>query len=151
MSATTFSNPRRTANGVDYNRLLLLSAVLAKRVRLKLADKDIFVNVVGGLQIEEPAADLAIAVAVSSSQRDQRVHADMAFVGEVGLGGELRAVSQLETRLREAAKLGFRRCVVPRPRGRQSLEMPAGLEAVTCTTLAEALDAALIVDGGRGG
>jgi DNA repair protein RadA/Sms len=143
-SSTTFSNPRRTANGVDYNRLLLLTAVLAKRVRLKLFDKDVFVNVVGGLQIEEPAADLAIAVAVSSSQRDMRVHADMAFVGEVGLGGELRAVSQLETRLREAAKLGFRRCVVPRFRGRGTAEPPEGLDVVACTSLSEALAAALI-------
>ncbi len=145
-SATAFPNPRRTANGVDTNRLLLLTAVLTKRVRLRLFDKDIFVNVVGGLQINEPAADLAVAIAVSSSQRDRRVHADMAFVGEVGLGGELRAVSQLETRLREAAKLGFRRCVVPRYRGRQTLDVPAGMEVIGCQNLVEALDVALIAD-----
>ena len=85
-SETAFANPRRTANGVDYNRLLLLTAVLTKRVRARLFDKDVFVNVIGGLQIDEPAADLAIAVAIASSLKDQLVRADMAFVGEVGLG-----------------------------------------------------------------
>ena len=114
VSSTTFPNPRRTANGIDYNRLLLLTAVLTKRVNLRLYDKDVYTNVIGGLQIREPAADLAIAVAVASSGKDRPVHADMAFVGEIGLSGELRAVSQLDARLREAEKLGFKRCIVPR-------------------------------------
>jgi DNA repair protein RadA/Sms len=141
-SATTFANPRRTANGVDYNRLLLLTAVLTRRVHIPLADKDVFVNVIGGLQIGEPAADLSIALATASSVRDKPIHADMAFIGEVGLSGELRAVSQLEARLKEAAKLGFKRCLVPRSRG------PAaagdGMEVIPCRTLAEALDMALV-------
>ena len=114
-SSTTFSNPRRTANGIDYNRLLLLTAVLSRRVNIKLHEKDVFINVIGGLQIDEPAADLAVAVAIASSVKDRPIHADMAFVGEIGLSGELRAVSQLDTRLKEAVKLGFKRCVVPRP------------------------------------
>ena len=84
-SMTTFANPRRTANGIDYNRLLLLSAVLSRRTGFRLHDKDIFANVIGGLQIDEPAADLAIAVAIASSVKDRAAHADMAFVGEVGL------------------------------------------------------------------
>jgi DNA repair protein RadA/Sms len=143
-SATTFSNPRRTANGIDYNRLLLLTAVLTRRVRLKLHEKDLFVNVVGGLQISEPAADLAVAVATASSVKDRPIHADLALVGEVGLSGELRAVSQLGLRLKEARKLGFRRCIVPRPGGRQSLEVPDGLELIGVRSLHEAIQAALL-------
>ncbi len=143
-SSTTFSNPRRTANGFDYNRLLLLTAVLARRVRLPVADKDIFINIVGGLQVKEPAADLAVALAVASSLRDRPIHADMAVIGEIGLSGELRAVSQLETRLKEARKLGFRRCLVPYSARRRALELPDGLEVIGCRTLAEAIDAALL-------
>jgi DNA repair protein RadA/Sms len=143
-SSTTFANPRRTANGIDYNRLLLITAVLSRRVRVSLHDKDVFVNVIGGLQIDEPAADLAIAVAIASSIKDEAVHADMAFVGEVGLSGELRAVSQLEPRLREAAKLGFRRCVVPRSRQLMEGNRPEGLEIIQCRTLHEAVEMALI-------
>lgn len=143
-SATTFSNPRRTANGVDYNRLLLLTAVLSRRVRVSLSEKDVFVNVIGGLQIKEPAADLSIAVATASSVKDQPIHADMAFVGEIGLSGELRAVSQLEARLKEAAKLGFKRCVVPRSAQRRLTDTPEGLQVIGCRTLAEAIETALI-------
>lgn len=143
-SATTFSNPRRTANGVDYNRLLLLTAVLTRRVHVALGDKDIFVNVIGGLQIKEPAADLAIAVSTASSIKDRPVHADMALVGEVGLSGELRAVSQLEARLKEAEKLGFKRCVVPKTAVRRLTDTPPGLQVIGCRTLAEAIDAALL-------
>lgn len=143
-STTTFTNPRRTANGIDYNRLLLLTAVLTRRVRLNLHDKDIFVNVIGGLQINEPAADLALAVAIASSVKDRPIHADMAFVGEVGLSGELRAVSQLDARLKEAAKLGFKRCVVPQSAGRRLGDTPKGLAIIGCRTLAEAIETALL-------
>jgi DNA repair protein RadA/Sms len=143
-SATTFANPRRTANGVDYNRLLLLTAVLTRRVHLPLSDKDIFVNIIGGLQISEPAVDLGVALAIASSIRDKPVHADLAAFGEIGLSGELRAVSQLEPRLKEAAKLGFRRCVVPRTRQLKPGIVPAGLEIIGCRTLFEAIDAALL-------
>ncbi len=143
-SATTFANPRRTPNGIDYNRLLLLTAVLTRRVHMPLADKDVFVNVIGGLQISEPAADLGVALAIASSVKDRAVHADMAFFGEVGLSGELRAVSQLEPRLREAAKLGFRRCVVPRSRQLKDSNRPEGLEIIQCRTLHEAVEMALV-------
>jgi DNA repair protein RadA/Sms len=143
-SSTTFTNPRRTANGVDYNRLLLLTAVLTRRVHLPLSDKDIFVNIIGGLQISEPAVDLGVALAIASSIRDKPVHADLAAFGEIGLSGELRAVSQLEPRLKEAAKLGFRRCVVPRTRQLKPEIIPAGLEIIGCRTLFEAIDAALL-------
>jgi len=143
-SSTTFSNPRRTANGIDYNRLLLLTAVLSRRVRIKLFDKDVFVNVIGGLQVDEPAADLAVAVSIASSVRDEAVHADMAFMGEIGLSGELRAVSQLEARLKEALKLGFKRCVIPKSAQRRLTDPPKGLKLVGCRNVAEAIDVALI-------
>ena len=143
-SSTTFSNPRRTANGVDYNRVLLITAVLTRRVRMGLHDKDVFVNVIGGLQISEPAADLSIAIAIASSVKDQPVHADMAFVGEIGLSGELRAVSQLESRLKEAVKLGFKRCVIPKSATKRLTDPPKKLTIIGCRTLAEAIDVALI-------
>ncbi len=143
-SATTFSNPRRTPNGIDMNRLLLLTAVLTRRVHVPLHDKDVFVNVIGGLQISEPAADLGVALAIASSVKDRAVHADMAFFGEVGLSGELRAVSQLEPRLKEAAKLGFKRCVVPRTRQLKSTAVPQGLQIIECRTLQEAVEVSLV-------
>ncbi|HET7011650.1 MAG TPA: DNA repair protein RadA [Anaerolineales bacterium] len=137
-SPTAFGNPRRTANGVDFNRLLLTLAVLTRRVGLRLADQDVFVNVVGGLRLEEPAADLAVAVAVASSLQDKALPADLAFVGEVGLTGELRSVSQMPTRLREAAKLGFRRVIVPK--SLHTDQAPAGIEVIAVRSVREALD-----------
>jgi DNA repair protein RadA/Sms len=141
-SPTAFGNPRRTPNGVDFNRLLLVSAVLTKRLGLKLFDQDVFVNVIGGLQVEEPAADLAVAVAIASSVRDLPVPADMAFIGEIGLSGELRAVSQLITRLKEAAKLGFRRAVIPRLL-RRGEALPQDIEIIQARSAREAIDVAL--------
>ena len=141
---TAFANPRRTANGVDYNRLLLVTAVLTKRVKTKLFDKDIFANVIGGVQIGEPAADLALAVAIMSSSKDRPVYADLAFVGEVGLSGELRAVSQLEVRLREAAKLGFKRCILPLLQGKRLKATPEGLTLLPCRNVQEAIDQAIM-------
>ncbi len=142
-STTSFGNPRRTANGVDLNRLLLIVAVLTKRVGLRLADQDVFVNVIGGLQIDEPASDLAVAVAIASSVRNRPVAADIAIIGEVGLSGELRAVAQLETRLKEAAKLGFKRAVLPASTQLRQLKSPP-LALLRVRALSEALDAALI-------
>ena len=140
-SPTAFGNPRRTANGVDFNRLLLTLAVLTRRVGLPLGDQDVFVNVVGGLRIDEPAADLAVAVAVASSLRDRPVPADLALVGEVGLSGELRSVPQLGLRLREAAKLGFRRVIVPMS-VRGDVAQP-GIELLAVRSVREALNRAL--------
>lgn len=140
-STTSFPQPRRTANGVDFNRLLLLTAVLAKRAGFRLSDQDVFVNVVGGLRINEPAADLAVAVAIASSLKNLPVPADLAVVGEVGLSGELRSVSQLPRRLNEAAKLGFTRCIAPR--SRTPLSAPEGIEVIGVRTLHQALEVAL--------
>jgi DNA repair protein RadA/Sms len=142
-STTSFGNPRRTPNGVDFNRLLLLVAVLSKRVGVRLSDQDVFVNVVGGLRVSEPAADLAVACAIASSFRDVPVADDMAIIGEVGLSGELRAVSQLDARLKEAAKLGFSRCLVPQSRHLDKLKLP-GIELLSARSLAQALEIALV-------
>jgi DNA repair protein RadA/Sms len=147
-SPTSFSNPRRTANGVDFNRLLLLTAVLSKRVGLRLYDQDVFVNIVGGLQIGEPAADLAVAVAIASSRHDRPVAADVALIGEVGLSGELRAVGQLGTRLREAAKLGFGRCIVPRTVRQPADGYPSGIHVIGARSLQEAIEQALLPQNG---
>ncbi len=143
-STSSFAQPRRTANGVDFNRLLLLTAVLGKRVRAKMADQDIFVNVVGGLEVDEPAADLAIATAIYSSLRNRPVAADLALVGEVGLSGELRSVGHLPRRLNEAAKLGFTRVLVPRTAARKIESPPPGVQVLGARTLREALDMALM-------
>jgi DNA repair protein RadA/Sms len=142
-STTSFGNPRRTANGIDFNRLLLLVAVLTKRVGVRLSDQDVFVNVVGGLRVGEPAADLAVACAIVSSFRDVPVAGDLSIVGEVGLSGELRAVSQLDTRLKEAVKLGFKRCLVPQSRHLDKLKMP-GVEILGARSLTQALEIALV-------
>jgi DNA repair protein RadA/Sms len=125
----------------------LLTAVLSKRVRARLADQDIFVNVVGGLEVDEPAADLAIAAAIYSSVHNRPVAADTALVGEVGLSGELRSVGQLPRRLNEAAKLGFTRVLLPRTAARRIENTPAGIELLGARTLREALELALMPGG----
>lgn len=137
---TASAQPRRTANGFDMNRLLMLVAVLSKRVGLPLFNQDIYVNIVGGLRITEPAADLAVAVAIASSYRNQRVRQDLVLVGEVGLSGELRSTSQLDRRLGEAAKLGFRRSLYPRTSAPPKVE---GLNLAEVRSIAEAVDLAL--------
>ncbi len=142
-SPTAFGNPRRTPNGIDFNRLLLVTAVLTRRVGLRLGEQDLFVNVVGGLQVDEPAADLAMAAAIASSIKDQPVRADAVLIGEVGLSGELRNVSQMPARLNEAAKLGFKAAIVPR-RLRKGEKWPAGIEIIEIRSLREALKHAMV-------
>lgn len=137
-SPTSFGNPRRTPNGVDFNRMLLISAVLSKRVGLKLHEQDIFVNVIGGLKVSEPASDLAMAVAIASSFYDVPIAADLAIIGEVGLSGELRTVGQIVMRLNEAAKIGFKRVLLPKTR-RKLEDVPQGIELLQVRSLAEAL------------
>ncbi len=144
-SPTTFGNPRRTPNGIDLNRLLLISAVLSKRVGLKLWEQDIFVNVIGGLRITEPASDLAMALAIASSYQDRALPADLAIVGEVGLSGEVRRVGQLPARLNEARKIGFKRALAPKL-GRRVSDLPEGIQLIEVRSVAEALRAVLSVD-----
>jgi len=143
-SPTQFGNARRTPNGVDFNRLLLVAAVLTRRLGIPLGEQDIFINVVGGLKIDEPAADLAIAAAIASSMKDAPIRADAVLLGEIGLSGELRWVSQLEARLKEAAKLGFKTAIVPK-RVRRGEPWPAGIQVIEARSVREALQAALKV------
>jgi DNA repair protein RadA/Sms len=140
---TSFSNPRRTSNGVDFNRLLMLTAVLTRRAGIRLSEQDVFVNVIGGLKIDEPAADLAIALAIASSGKDRPLPADLAVVGEIGLSGELRAVSQLPSRLNEAAKLGFSRAIIPKTARRNRDPLPDNIDAIPVRSLEEAMDITL--------
>jgi len=140
---TSFGLPRRTANGVDFNRLLLIIAVLTKRVGLKLGNQDVMVNIAGGIRIGEPAADLGIALSIASSFRDAGVDPGLVAVGEVGLSGELRAVSQLGRRVKEAVRLGFKRCLVP---GVGAKVSPASkdIELIPVNTLREAIGVGLV-------
>ena len=143
LAAKSFFNvPRRTTDGFDYNRAALLVAVLEKRGGLKLSDCDIYVNVIGGLNIDEPGSDLPVVIAIASSLRDKPVAADLTAVGEVGLTGETRMVSNLELRLAEIARLGFRKCIVPR-HGTQKLVPPEGLVLLRVRNVREAIEIAL--------
>ncbi|KAF0111274.1 MAG: DNA repair protein RadA/Sm [Chloroflexi bacterium] len=144
-SPSNLGNPRRTPNGVDFNRLLLITAVLTRRLGIRLAEQDVFVNVIGGLQVGEPAADLAIATAIASSMKDIPVKADTVLIGEVGLSGELRWVGQMNARLREAQKLGFKTAIIPR-RLRQGEMLPEGIELKEARSLREALVWALLAE-----
>ena len=144
---TAFGLPRRTANGVDFGRLLLITAVLTKRVGLKLGNQDIIANVTGGLRIGEPAADLGIALSIASSFRDVAVDPSLVAVGEVGLSGELRAVSQLDRRVAEAARLGFERCLVPKTSAR--ISAPKDIELIPVSTLREAIRVGLVKESPR--
>ena len=142
VSASTFGNPRRTASGLDPNRLSLLLAVLDKRAGLNLATDDVFVNVAGGMTLDEPAADLAILTAVASSLRNRPIASDIVVFGEIGLAGEVRATSQAALRAREASQLGFRRLLMP-DRSLPASDIPQGLEVIGVRTVGEALDAIL--------
>jgi DNA repair protein RadA/Sms len=142
-SPTAFGNPRRSGNGIDINRLLLITAVLTRRLGLKLGEQDVFVNVVGGLRIGEPAADLAVAAAIASSVWDRPLKADCVLIGEVGLSGELRAVPSMPARLKEAQALGFKSAVLPK-RLHSSEPLPTGITVHEARTLREALDAGMI-------
>lgn len=141
-SPTSFGNARRTPNGVDLNRLLLISAVMTKRVGLRLHEHDIFVNVVGGLRVDEPASDLAMAIALASSYVDKALPADIIMIGEIGLSGEIRAVSQLALRLNEASKIGFKRAIIPRSR-RNVDGLPKNMELLPARNVLEAMNLVL--------
>jgi len=137
-SPTAMPTPRRTVNGLDFNRLLLVAAVLTRRVGLSLAGQDVIASVVGGLRVHEPAADLGLALAIVSSHHDKPVPPDLAALGEVGLSGELRSVSQLERRLLEAERLGFQRCLLPESALARA-KPKTKLELLPAATLREAI------------
>ena len=138
LAPTSFNVPRRTCNGFDFNRANLLLAVLEKRGGLMVSSCDAYINVIGGLNLDEPAADLAMVVALASSFRDRPVPGDLAAIGEVGLTGELRAVNALSQRLSEVHRLGFTKCMVPQRTGAK-LEVPDGLQLIKVRNIREAL------------
>jgi DNA repair protein RadA/Sms len=147
VTPSNFGNARCTTNGIEHNRLLMLLAVLTKRVGLAVGNHDVYANVVGGFTLEEPAIDLGVAAAIASSYREKLIQPDIALIGEIGLSGELRAVSRLPLRVREAAKLGFKRCLVPgagkEARIRAELAdagLPTDFKVLTASSLSVALE-----------
>lgn len=140
VSRSSFGYPRRRAQGFDFNRLSLLVAVLEKRMGLALEAEDIFVNIAGGIKIEDPAADLAVCAVIASSFREQVVMPKAVVLGEVGLSGEIRSISQVLTRINEAEKLGFKHCILPKNSCKNLKLSKANMEIIPVLTLKEALD-----------
>ena len=139
---TTFNVPRRTCDGFDFNRAVLLMAVLEKRGGLNLGSSDVYINVIGGLQLNEPAADLPVVLAAASSYRDKVFDSNTVAIGEVGLTGEIRAVSNLSQRLSEVRRLGFTKCIIPK-QGTAQVDAPAGLELIRVRNIREAIEFSL--------
>ena len=142
VTKTTFNVPRRAADGFDFNRAVLLMAVTEKRAGMKLSLFDAYINVIGGLRLDEPGADLPVVLAVASSYRDAPIADDLAAIGEVGLTGEIRAVSHLNQRLAEIMRLGFKKCIIPKS-GSDKAEIPTGLTVYRVKNLREAIEMAL--------
>ena len=142
VSKTAANVPRRTADGFDFNRAILLLAVLEKRGGMHLGSFDAFINVIGGLRLDEPAADLPVVLAVASSYRDRPIPGDLCAIGEVGLTGEIRAVLHLNQRLQEASRLGFKQCIIPK-NGTDKLEIPQGLQVMRVRNIREAIEIVL--------
>ena len=135
---TSFSVPRRTAQGVDANRVSLLVAVMEKRLGIHLNNQDIFLNIAGGMKVEEPAADLGVIAAIASNFKDKLIDPEMVVFGEVGLGGEVRGVSQSEVRVKEAARLGFKRYLLPK-QNQEKMKGTKGIELIGVRTIQEAM------------
>lgn len=142
VTKTTFNVPRRAADGFDFNRAVLLLAVMEKRAGMKLNLFDAYLNVIGGLRLDEPGADLPVILAVASSYRDQPIADDLVVIGEVGMTGEIRSVSHLNQRLGEAARLGFKKCMIPRSSS-EKLEIPDGMTVYRVRNVREAIEAAM--------
>ena len=142
VTKTTFNVPRRAADGFDFNRAVLLMAVAEKRAGMKLSMFDAYINVIGGLRLDEPGADLPVVLAVASSYRDQVIDSELVAIGEVGLTGEIRSVSNMNQRLGEVARLGFKKCIIPR-NGSEKLDIPAGLTVYRVRNIREAIETAL--------
>ncbi len=142
VTKTTFNVPRRAADGFDFNRAVLLMAVAEKRAGMKLSIFDAYINVIGGLRLDEPSADLPVALAIASSYRDSAISDDLVAIGEVGLTGEIRSVSHINQRLGEVSRLGFRKCIIPKG-GSDKIEVPSGLTVYRVKNLREAIEMAL--------
>ncbi len=139
VTTTGFGNPRRTATGYDYNRLNLLLAVLEKRIGLYFSNLDTYVNIVGGMRLDEPAADLAVAMALVSGLRDIPIDQNTIAFGEIGLSGEIRTVPRAQSRVIEAARLGFTKCILPKASLKQITNCPKSIELIGVTTLGQAI------------
>ncbi len=139
VSPSSFGNPRRMANGVDYNRVILLMAILEKQVGFMLGSQDSYVNVIGGMKMDEPAADMAIVAAIVSSFKNKKIDDDIMIFGEVGLTGEVRSVSHATTRVAESYKLGFKKCIMPKG-NIDGLEIPKGMKIYGVKSIKEAMD-----------
>ena len=142
VTKTSFNVPRRTADGFDFNRSALLLAVAEKRAGMKLGTFDAYINVIGGLRLDEPAADLPVLLAIASSYRDQPIPADLVAIGEIGLTGEIRSVSHMNQRLAEVARLGFNKCIIPK-RTSEKLEIPTTLTVYRVNNLREAIEVSI--------
>ena len=142
-SQSALEVPRRVVSGIDMNRLHLLAAVLQKRASIGLGSQDLFVNVTGGIRLDEPAIDLAIALAIVSSVKERPIDLHTIAIGEIGLSGEIRTVSQLERRLSEAHRMGYKRAIVPAALGRRTGEMPTGIEITRVSDVRQAITAGL--------
>ncbi|PIP19286.1 MAG: DNA repair protein RadA [Candidatus Omnitrophica bacterium CG23_combo_of_CG06-09_8_20_14_all_41_10] len=143
VSKSNFGYASRRSQGFDFNRLSLLVAVLEKRIGLALEAEDIFVNVAGGIKVEDPTADLAVAAAIASAFREQMVIPETVILGEVGLAGEIRSISQIALRINEAEKLGFKRVIIPKNNYKSLKDYKGGIELIPIATLKEALDIGL--------
>jgi len=137
--STNFGIPRRTAQGVDPNRVSLLVAVMEKRLGIHLFSHDIFLNIAGGMRVEEPGVDLGVIASITSSYKDKLIDPDMVVFGEVGLGGEVRGVSQSEVRVKESARLGFKRCLLPKQNQEKMKKEAKGIELIGVSTVQEAM------------
>ena len=142
VAQSQYNSGRRSTNGIDYNRATLLLAVLEKRGGMSVSGCDAYINVIGGLELDEPAADLATVLATASSFRDLPLGRDLAAIGEVGLSGEVRSVSNINMRLSEIARLGFKRCVIPK-HIKDDVKKPDGLELISVKDIREAITATL--------
>ena len=138
VTPTGFGNPRRMSSGIDLNRVILMIAVLEKRAKVSLSNYDVYINVAGGLKIDETAIDLGICAAIMTGKNDVQIPDDLIFVGEVGLNGELRSISQIEKRIAEASKLGFKTAIVPK-QSMRNIKAPDGFKIIGVKTISEAL------------
>lgn len=147
VGATPYPSPRRVANGVDFSRVLQILAVLEKRVGLNLSKQDVYVNVIGGFDIQEPAADLGIAMAVATCARDVVIDSHTAIVGEIGLSGEIRAINHIDKRIKEVAKLGFKKIIIPESNNIE--EKFEGIEIIKVKRIIDAISACLTQEKGN--
>ena len=138
VAPTGFGNPRRMSSGIDLNRVILMIAVLEKRAGIRLYDSDVYINVAGGLRVDDTGADLGVCAAIAGAKKDIIIPSDMSFAGEVGLGGELRTVSQIEKRIQEAAKMGFTQAIVPK-QSLKGIKAPNGFKLYGAVSVSQAL------------